>query len=224
MRRPWILVQTWENVLFAHWPVPAERLRSLAPASLEVDLYQGQAWIGVVAFQIHIALRGLPALRFEELNVRTYVTRRGRSGVYFFSLDASSRLAVRAARQWFHLPYYDAAIAVREREGWVDYECRRIRGEERFQAQYRPSGPILAAEPGGLEDWLTNRLCLFTTDAAGRIWRGDVAHQPWRLQPAEARIAANTMANLHGLLPMKTPLLHFARQMDRVYTWTLAPG
>jgi len=107
--RPWIMTQTWHDLLFAHWPVDKERLRAKLPPGIALDLFDGQAWLGVVPFRMsNVAPRGLPALpwvsAFPELNVRTYVTRDGKPGVYFFSLDAANPLAVQTARTLFHLP------------------------------------------------------------------------------------------------------------------------
>src|SRR5262249_15400018 len=112
---PWVLTQTWNDLLFAHWRVAKDRLAALVPPALELDLFDGQAWIGIVPFQMtNVAPRGVPALpwvsEFAELNVRTYVRVRDAPGVYFFSLDAASAVAVKVARTLFHLPYYLAAM------------------------------------------------------------------------------------------------------------------
>lgn len=224
MTRPWILVQTWENLLFAHWPVSAVQLRRIVPPQLDVDTYEGQAWVGLVPFDITIRPRGLFPLHFFELNVRTYVSAGGKPGVYFFSLDASNRLAVRMARRWFYLPYFDADISVREAGGWVECASRRQHRhdpEARFQLRYRPTGPPFVPDPGSLADWLTARYCLYTTDSTGAAYRCDISHPPWLLQAGEAEIATNTMTAPLGLDLPTSPLLHFARRLSRVLTWGL---
>jgi uncharacterized protein YqjF (DUF2071 family) len=107
-KAPWVLRMAWEDLLFAHWPVDAARLRATLPEALELDLFEGRAWLGVVPFRMNdVGLRRLPApgaTRFPELNVRTYARHLGRPGVWFYSLDAGSALAVAGARAWFHLP------------------------------------------------------------------------------------------------------------------------
>jgi uncharacterized protein YqjF (DUF2071 family) len=105
---PWVMQQVWHDLLFAHWPLPHDLLRPLIPAQLELDRFDGQCWVGVVPFRMSgIRGRGMPALpglsRFPELNVRTYVTHGGKSGVYFFSLDAANLPAVWVARKFYHL-------------------------------------------------------------------------------------------------------------------------
>ncbi len=221
------MTQTWYDLLFAHWPVPAAALRPLVPAQLELDTYQGQAWIGVVPFGMTgIHARGLPALpglsAFLELNVRTYVTRDGRPGVYFFSLDAANRAAVWAARRWFYLPYHYARMSLRETDGWYWYRSRRIhRAVEpaEFVGRYRPVGNVFEAAPGSLDDWLTARYCLYSIDPRGRLFRGDIHHPPWPLQHAQAEIQVNTMTLPAGVrLPAVEPLLHFARKL-KVLIW-----
>src|SRR5918998_2507341 len=101
---PWLMAQTWGDLLFAHWPVPVEALRPLVPRPLPVDTFDGTAWLGVTPFEVSgLRLRGtVPAprlSRFAELNVRTYTSHGGKPGIWFFSLDAASAVAVAAARR-----------------------------------------------------------------------------------------------------------------------------
>src|SRR5215213_585770 len=117
-RRPWVMAQTWTHLLFAHWPLPPEAVRPLIPAGLPLDTFDGQAWVGIVPFQVvGLRARWLPPIpgtaNFPELNVRTYITRDDKPGVWFFSLDAANRLAVEAARASYHLPYFKADMHVR---------------------------------------------------------------------------------------------------------------
>src|SRR5688500_5474109 len=129
--RPWSVFMRWHELLFMHWPVPAAALRPLIPAGLELDTFDGSAWLGVVPFRMSgIRRRLLPPVpgtaAFPELNVRTYVTAGAKPGVWFFSLDAANRLAVRVARWTFHLPYYDATMScTRDRAGEVAYRSTR---------------------------------------------------------------------------------------------------
>jgi uncharacterized protein YqjF (DUF2071 family) len=169
------------------------------------------------------SIPGLSA--FPELNVRTYVRRGDAPGVWFFSLDAANPLAVRGARYLFHLPYMDADMDCAADGEWVDYHSRRThRGAPAalFRARYRPTGPAYASAPGGIEHWLTERYCLYAANRRGEIWRGDIHHLPWPLQPAEAEVAANRMADqIQLLLPAAPALLHFARRLD-VAAWAPA--
>ena len=116
-RSPWIMRQTWNDLLFAHWSLPAEALRPLVPPELSLDLYDGKAWVAVTPFHMtDVAFRGMPPLpvlsAFTELNVRTYVTYQGKPGVFFFSLDAARAVAVHAARMLVGLPYHTASMHV----------------------------------------------------------------------------------------------------------------
>lgn len=129
-RSPWIMKQVWHDLLFAHWPVPLAALRRLISPQLEVDMFAGQAWLGVVPFRMSgVKMRGALGIRgfspFAELNVRTYVTRDGKPGVWFFSLDAANVLAVWGARLAFHLPYFQATMRCEEHAGWIHYESTR---------------------------------------------------------------------------------------------------
>lgn len=227
-RRPWLLAMQWHDLLFAHWPVRPERLRLYLPPPLELETFDGWAWVAVVPFRMaNTRLRLTPALplvgAFPELNVRTYVTTGGKAGVWFFSLDAASPPAVEAARLTYHLPYIHAAMRCLPEGEEVRYTSRRHPRNRRpaaLQARYRPTGPAYRAAPGSLEHWLTERYCLYAANRRGRVWRGEIDHAPWPLQPAEAEIAVNTMTAPLGLSLEGPPLLHFARRLD-VVAWGL---
>ena len=223
--RGWAMGQTWEDLLFAHWRVPREALRAHVPAQFEVDQHDGSAWLGITPFRVtNLRARGLPPLpgisSFLELNVRTYVTAQEKPGIWFFSLDAASRLAVEAARRAYKLPYFHARMSVARRGEWIDYECARLSESGRvFSGRYRPAGPVLHAEPESLEWFLAERYCLYATDERGRPCRADIHHKPWDLQPAEAEIELTSISpiELRG-----DPLCHFSRRQD-VIIWPLRP-
>src|SRR5205085_2868467 len=200
-RSPWVMTQTWHDLLFTHWRIDRRSLAARIPGPLDLDTFDGEAWLGIVPFHMtNVSPRWVPPLPwlsvFAELNVRTYVRVNGTPGVYFFSLDAANAVAVAVARVVCGLPYYLAAMEVK-REGAVRYSSRRraMRGgaAEAFAASYGPAGPVFEARAGTLEYFLTERYCLYTCDARGAAWRLDIHHPPWRLQPAEADFRLNTM-------------------------------
>ena len=231
-RGPWVMAQTWYDLLFAHWPVPLEHLRALVPPVLPVDTFDGQAWVGVVPFGMRgVRPRGVPPIpgfsAFPELNVRTYVTLEDKPGVFFFSLDAANPVAVVAARALYSLPYFWARMSLRRAGAageWVDYASRRLlprQGSAWFRGRYRPTGEAFHPERGSLEDFLTERYCLYTVDRRGRAYRADIHHPPWPLQAAEAEFRVNTMARAHGVaLPETPPLLHFA-PLQQMVAWPI---
>lgn len=227
---PWIMAQTWHDLLFAHWPVPRASVEGLLPPGIMLDTFDGSAWVGVVPFRMSgIRLRGLPPLPglsgFPEINVRTYVRVGNWPGVYFFSLDAASAIAVAAARRWFHLPYFRARMSAVTRAGQTRYGSRRIqRGAPpaEFRARYAPARDVALSPPGTLEHFLTERYCLYTVDARRRLCRAEIHHAPWPLQEAEADIELNTMAAASRIeLPARAPALHFSKRLE-VRVWPLA--
>jgi uncharacterized protein YqjF (DUF2071 family) len=231
----WSVTMSWLDLLFMHWRVPARVVAALLPPGLELDTYDGSAWIGVVPFRMtNIGLRGIGSppwvSAFAELNVRTYVKHGGKSGVWFLSLDAASRLAVETARALFHLPYFYASIRFEEgADGWIDYASTRKDGRGKpgtYRARYRPAGDVAFARPGTLDDWLTERYCFYAVDGRGRLFRTDVHHRQWPLQAAECEVESNGMAMAGGVaLPEGAPVLHFARELDVVSWWpVLASG
>lgn len=225
--RPWAGFMRWCDLAFLHWHVDPERLKPLIPDGLELDLYEGQAWVGVVPFRmVDSRVRFTPAMpglaTFPELNVRTYVRAGKRAGVWFFSLDAGSALAVRGARALFNLPYFDAAMSV-ETARDVAYRSRRThRGAPTacFSGRYAPGGPVFRAAPGTLEHFLTERYCLFNRDRSGQLGYLDVHHLPWPLQPATCAIETNSMAEASCIaLPNVAPVALFAKSLD-VIAWS----
>jgi uncharacterized protein len=225
---PWLMTMSWHDLLFAHWPVDARALRDRVPPGLELDLYEGQAWLGVVPFDMtNVAPRFVPAVpgisAFPELNVRTYVTVGEKPGVYFFSLDAESSIAVALARALLKLPYYTASIDISRQDGWVDYWSERLADHDappaEFEGRYRPIGPVQHARPGSLEYFLTERYCLYNVDEEFKAYRLEIHHLPWELQMAEADITLNTMADAASIrLPSMTPLVHYSTRQD-VVAW-----
>jgi uncharacterized protein YqjF (DUF2071 family) len=222
------MAQTWHDLLFAHWPVSADSVRASIPRALEIDAFDGSAWLGVVPFRMSgVRVRGAPSLpwisAFPELNLRTYVKHGEKPGVWFFALDAGNPLAVAVARAWFRLPYFRARMSVRSERDEIVYahvRTHRDAAPAELAARYAPCGDVVRSRSGSLEQWLTERYCLYATDARGDLFRGEIHHARWPLQPARADIARCTLPGAHGLaLPSSPPLLHFARRLD-VLVWT----
>jgi uncharacterized protein YqjF (DUF2071 family) len=195
----------WEELLFVHWRVEAARIQRLLPPGLTVETFDGSAWLGVVPFRMAATrFRLLPAIptahTFPELNVRTYVRAGGTPGVWFFSLDAASRLAVEGARWQFGLPYFRARMVCR-RQGevvlYVSERCDRRGPAAAFAGNWRTVGEPRPAVPGSLEHFLVERYCLFAMRRGGLV-RGDIAHVPWELAPAELLLQTCDMTRLLG--------------------------
>lgn len=220
---------TWLDLCFMHWPVPPEALAHSLPPGVQLDLREGQAWLGVVPFQMSgVAPRFSPDVpgvsAFPELNLRTYVTVQGVPGVWFYSLDAAQPFAVRFARRWFHLPYFDARMWTDKRGEVTRYasvRTHRHAPEGRFAGAFQAVGPAFRAASGSLDEWLTHRLFLYSTDARGRIYRGRLHHDPWLLRRAEAQIAENTLAGPLGLTVKGEPHLLYSAKMEVQAEWII---
>jgi uncharacterized protein YqjF (DUF2071 family) len=229
-RRPWVMAQTWLDLLFAHWSVAPSALEGVVP--LPLDTFDGRAWIGVTPFavrnlRVRLTLPVPFVSTFPEINVRTYVVVDGKPGIFFFSLDAASALAVAAARRFYRLPYFRARMHIERDGAGIRYGTSRddagAPAPAVFNASYRPTGATFRAAPGTLEHWLTERYCLYTLDDARRPQRAEIHHPPWPLQPAQADIVANAMGAEVGLALEGEPLLHYARRQDVVF-WGLEPA
>ena len=210
----WTLGQTWEHIFWAHWAVPAEEVRGRVPDELEIEKHDGSAWLSLVFFRVR-ALRARGALpvpgisSFLQLNVRTYVRGPdGLPGVWFFSIDASSRLAALGVRRIYHVPAFHARMTVDPLADWQDAECVRVGEPGRvFSGRYRTTGESFHAEPDSREWFLTERYRRFAATATA-----EMHHDRWLLSRAEAEIELASVAPFALSGPPRC--CHFAFRQD----------
>lgn len=210
----WAWRQSWLDLAFIHYRVAAASLRAVVPAELTVQEFDDSAWVGLVPFRMTgVMRRGLPDIpgfsTFPEVNLRTYVERDGKPGVWFFSLDAASLPIVIGGRRLYGLPYFHAKMTLRQGEdGWHHFVSRRRGPDVRFNATYRPIGQTFFANSGSFEHWATERYCLYAERNERLIWI-EVHHAPWPLQPAEVEVRSNGILKAAGIEPLdKGPICH----------------
>ncbi|MFC0015147.1 MULTISPECIES: YqjF family protein [Allobacillus] len=223
---PWLASQLWKDLLFINYPVDLEAIRTLIPNGLQLDTYDGQAWITVLPFSItdftlrDHSLKGLN--NFLELNVRTYVIRNGKPGVYFFSLEADHPITVLGAR-FLSLPYYLAKMSIerRPKDRMYNFQSERIMNRQRsFVAQCSPSKKTHSVREGGLTEWLVNRYHLYST-FGDRIIEGPIHHRPWKVADANVTIQRNGMLpQLPGGSILEEPYCFYTYQ-KRALLWPL---
>lgn len=218
--KPWVLQQEWLDLLFLHWEIEASALRPLIPEELEIDTFNGKAWLGVVPFRMQgVAPRACPKPSFlsdfPEINIRTYVIKDGQPGVWFFSLDVPLRLPVWIARTFFHLPYFQAEMAVEDSGGGISYRSR-FEGRS-FHADYAGLEPFIT-ENGSFEDWATERYCFYARSPSRHLYRAEVQHPKWSLQRARCTLKENTMLEAFPVGP-RHPSLLFSKALPVVAWW-----
>ncbi|WP_117327933.1 YqjF family protein [Peribacillus saganii] len=220
---PWILTQKWNHLLFMHWKASKDQLNSRLPPALELDTFNGEAYIAIIPFLVDgMRARNLPEIpllgSYIELNVRTYVRYKGVPGIYFFSLDANHPPSVAGASIFFSLPYRNAAMEIRVDGSFINFRSSRNHpGKEAFDfyAAYKPVSDIYIPETGSLEHWLFERYCFFT-ERGKSIYRGDIHHDMWRVQTADCQIKQNTL----DFSLLDEPLLHYSTP-KQVFFWPL---
>ena len=211
--------QQWRSLLFCHWQIPIDDLRPLVPRRLEIDTFDGQAYVALVPFEMRaIRPRWLPhwlAFNFYETNVRTYVLHNGRPGVYFFSLDASSRLAVWAARQGWSLPYHHASMSGNIIDEQHSYISQRWPDRVDLLVKFRTGKAGECSRPGSLEHFLFERYLLFV-EHRRQIFEGQVHHQPYEVVHAEIDELQERLLAAAGLpAPRRLPdLAHYSPGVD----------
>jgi uncharacterized protein len=228
-----LMHQNWHHLLFLHWEVPPAELQSLLPPRLTLDTFEGKAYIGLIPFTLTgvrpVLTPPLPWISaFHEVNVRTYVHVDGAEpGVWFFSLDASSMIAVTAARAAYHLPYFESEIEFKAGEGplpLIEFDSRRTDARGAMPAnahlRYRPTeGPVGPAVPGTIDHFLCERYILYAQDEQRQLYRARVHHQPYPLQRAEVVALDETLVWAAGIRrPEGAGLRHYAREVNvKVY-------
>jgi hypothetical protein len=228
-----VMKQRWADLLFLHWAVDAQTLRARLPAGLELDTFEGRAYVGIVPFTVTGArptwLPPLPFVSdFHEVNLRTYVQREGRDpGVWFFSLDASNAIVVQTARTLFKLPYRHAHIDLEiqappdgtahavDARRWIQFTSRTVKGDRpELDVRYGPAGAPQAAAPGTLDFFLLERYILYT-ESHGTLYRARVHHEPYPAQPATVPVLReNFLPGLGLARPERPPLAHYAREVN----------
>ena len=210
--------QHWGKLLFLHWRIEETLLRSLIPDVLEIDTFDGSAWIAVTPFTMWgIRASFLPpipgASAFHELNLRTYVHLDGVPGVWFFSLDATNSLAIWAARRFYHLPYFKAEMSLEQKGKTIEYSSKRMNSPAQFHAMWVIGECLPESQPGTLQFFLTERYCLYTSHR-GQLYRARIFHPPWSLQAATLSAFDSTMIESPGLpTPHGEPLLHYSEKI-----------
>jgi len=225
----WLVSQSWDNILLAHFALAPATLRPFVPDGFTLDLYDGVAWLTVSPFcATHVRPSGIPPLPgfsfFSQLNLRTYVTLEGKSGIFYLSVDVASLSAVWFARIFFRMQYWHAAIRFSRNNSGVDdsvartmsFRASRLRGPAackgpaEFEVMYRPEGDPEPVHRATLEEFLTERYCIYSWNR-GKYYRTEVHHQPWSLQPASVELQANTLAEPFGFaLPARPDLCYFS--------------
>ena len=217
-----VMRQRWAELGFLHWPVPVAVLRDLIPRALTIDTHEGQAYVGVVPFTVTGArpmlMPPLPWVSdFHEVNVRTYVHLDGADpGVWFFSLDASNPLVVAAARALFLLPYHHARMELEKDAAGIDFRSERADAAGATCAlRYEPQGKAQPVAVGTLEHFLIERYLLYTS-AQGRLWQGQVHHEPYPVQAARVEVLREGLVAAAGIArpDRPPPLVHFAREVN----------
>ena len=224
------LEQNWVSLTFMHWEVDPDILRAHVPEDLEIDLFDGKAYIGIIPFRMEkVRPRKLPSVplisNFPEFNIRAYVTSNGKSGVYFLTLDAQSYITCLYAPFAYSLPYKYAKCNLERnnQNGFIWHSKRRSDGLS-LRGQSFPNGPILEAEKNSLEEFLFERYCLYVKHK-GKTCRAYTYHEPWKYRVGDAELIENTLTDSYNLginNILKPDLVHLSEGVE-VLTWKIEP-
>ena len=222
--------QNWRDLLFVHWSLPPEAIAPHLPPELELDLWQGQAYVTRIPFSVEASRPALVptplGMDFLEVNLRTYVRpkgtdgRLGEPGIFFFSLEASSWLSAAGARMAYGLPYFPARMRMSKRGLHFDYESRRILGSAAaLSASWDVKDAVGPASPGTLEYFLVERYLLYVT-RIGRLLRARVRHRPYPLFRVDVSSLSESLIQAAGLPSVRSaPIAQFSSGVDVDIEW-----
>jgi uncharacterized protein len=214
-RRKWVMLQKWENLLFVHWEVSPDLLKGHLPPGLELDLWKGTAWISIVSFKVSkTRLRYLPKIPYVpsmlQVNVRTYVTKNGEKGVYFFTVDTNKLSAVIGAKL-FTLPYFKATMNMKKRLGTFTMFSSRNKSNANWKVRYKKQENPFCPNPAKIDYWLLERYVAWSYKY-GNLYRGDISHSSWEIHLSEIKIKENSLlAFLPNGCNKQQPISHFAK-------------
>lgn len=214
----WSFFQEWNDVLFMHWEVPFDFLQELVPDELEIDLYEGKSYVSLVAFHMQkLKPNGLPSLKlisdFLEINLRTYVVKDGKKGVYFLNIEASKRISSFLARKISGLPYEKSDIS-RDKKGYHSFFKKK---HFSFDTQFKTGENII--HKSSLEIWLTERYCLYLKDFE-KIIRYEIQHEEWKIQSVLPICDFKINYQINGMILNYNNLhsMHYSKGVQ-VYSW-----
>lgn len=199
---PWFAEQTWIHTLFLHWPVTPETLKSYIPAPLEVDTYNGSAWITIAAFhaensKLRLSPKWTSLDPVTQINVRTYVTAPGsdEKGVYFFSLYVKHLTASLGAQSLFNLPFTYARTSMQEKPDETITVRAENAGKMLFSATYHPN--VQERKDSSLGTYLAERYCIWNMKG-NQLIKIPIKHESWDLFEVDATV------DMNHLLPIET--------------------
>lgn len=214
---PWVYYQEWNEAVFLHWPVDASLLQPLIPAGLTLDVLDGSAWVSLVAFTMErIRPRWLPAFppvsTFPEINIRTYVRKNGKSGVYFLSIEAGNRISCQLARSLSGLPYRFSSMQ-RDRNQFSS--MNRTMGDS-LRLVWETGKPLVDKSP--VDVWLTERYALFQDDGP-HLNAYEIHHVAWPVYKVALQQAEVSYPRLSHLIGGKPARVHYSPGVQ-VLAWS----
>ncbi len=224
--RPFALSQEWRHLTFMHWEVDVEKLQPHIPEGLEIDLFEGKAYVGTIPFLMkNVRPRLLPAVpgisTFPEFNIRTYVVKNGKPGVLFLTLDAQSRITCYHAPRKYGLPYRYAKCNISTKDGIYKWNSKRKSDGAVLSGECRPKGDLMQAEKGSLEEFLFERYSLYTNHR-NKIHMAYTQHNPWQYKEGEVEITDNSLTESYdlGIDVLKPEYVHISDGVH-VHTWPI---
>jgi uncharacterized protein len=230
--KKWIMQQTWSNLLFVHFPVSINSLKEVVPRSLSIDTYKEVAWVSLVLFTIeNISFKNFRMFTlipsFAEMNIRTYVTYKGKPGVYFISCDAGNRFVCNVVKRWYSINFYFAKnILINiNHNNQLFFKSSRMdknTNDQNIEALYQPTSSVIShAKKGTLDYFLTERYCLFSCNIKNDLFIGNIHHDQWPLQPAYAELNTPEIQISNDVyIPVSPTKLHYVKRMDALF-WNI---
>jgi uncharacterized protein YqjF (DUF2071 family) len=214
--RSWVWSQHWQDLLFLHWRMDVAALRPHVPAPLEIATYAGDAWVSLVLFRLRVRPRWLPFFPglsdLVEVNLRTYVRYHDQPGIWFLTVHADNRWAIRLARLFTPMPYTHAVMQYQRHGDQFQYQARLGSTSDPLAAlTFAPTGTASCPSEGSLEERLLEHYRLFIRTGPNTLAQAQVVHPHWATQNVQVSIENNKFGREVGLDLSRAPeLAHFS--------------
>lgn len=201
-----------------HWEVPLEILRECVPADMEIDTFEGRAYVSLVAFTMKkVRPKNLPSLSyisdFHEINLRTYTINDNKKGVYFINIEAEKRLSAFISRTLSGLPYEKSAISLSDKR----YVSRNAKKNFSLDAEFEVREPL--ENKTALDKWLTERYCCLYVDPDNTMYRYEMHHKEWEIKQVELRkLELQYKIGALDISGQKPDLMHYSEGV-KVLAW-----
>ncbi len=204
MQKPFLTAE-WKSLIMVNYMVPESLLKPYLPKGVEIDEYNGNCYVSLVAFHfLNTKVKGIAFpfhKNFEEVNLRFYVKYKEdneyKRGVVFISEIVPKRMIVWVARIIYREKYSYAPMnsSVEENEQERNIVFNWGKAVQQW-VQVKTGNKVKPIEPGSEEEFIFEHYWGYTTVNEKQTGEYRVEHPRWNIYPV---IDYNMQVNFESL-------------------------